>query len=93
MSAVRNRLPPNHPLRPALDGPYVNTRTQVMPSDACSDEGLVYRAYNYRHQVTHRRSNPFLYRVGSEPPVSFILDPRVVPLCWFSVKWREGAIR
>ena len=38
--------------------------------------GLVYRAYNYRHQVTHRQANPYVFRVGDLPEVSFELDPR-----------------
>lgn len=73
---VLNSLDQQHPVRTALAALYVNPRNDPMPSDPYSPEGMLYRAYNYRHQVTHRRANPFLYRVGSAPPVSFILDPR-----------------
>jgi hypothetical protein len=38
--------------------------------------GYVFRMYLYRHNVTHRRANPLLLRVGSLPDVSLLLDPR-----------------
>ena len=75
-SLVLKKLDQQHPVRTALAALYVNPRKAPMPSDPYSAEGMLYRAYNYRHQVTHRRANPFLYRVGSTPPASFILDPR-----------------
>jgi hypothetical protein len=67
-------------VRAALATLYVNPRKgkAPMPSDPYSPEGMLYRAYNYRHQVTHRRGIPFLYRAGSTPRASFILDPRAL---------------
>jgi hypothetical protein len=59
-----------------LQGLYATTRGKPLPADPYSDEGYIFRAYNYRHQVTHRRRFPLLFRMGSAPPVSFILDPR-----------------
>lgn len=63
----------------ALSDLYANPRKSPMPADPYSPDGLVYRAYNYRHQVTHRGMNPFINRVGSSPEVSFVLDPRENP--------------
>lgn len=76
---VLRKLDQRHPVRARLVALHANPRTAPMPADPYSPKGLVYRAYNYRHQVTHRRANPFLYRVGSTPPASFILDPRSHP--------------
>jgi hypothetical protein len=47
-----------------------------MPSDPYSEEACIYRAYNYRNHVTHRRNSPVLLRVGSGPPICCVLDPR-----------------
>ena len=71
--------PTTDPLDRALRELYVNPKRSPLPSDPYSDDGYLYRAYNYRHHVTHRRMNPWLFRMGSVPPVSFILDPRVHP--------------
>ena len=73
---VLKRLGPQHTVRTAFAALHANPRRDPMPSDPYAPKGMVYRAYNYRHQVTHRRANPFLYRFGSTPPASFILDPR-----------------
>ncbi len=50
----------------------------TMPSEPYSSEGLKYRAYNYRHQVTHRGLNPFIYKDPLNPSVKVCLkiDPR-----------------
>ena len=77
--AVLGKLNLSHPVRGRLAALYANPRKSPMPPDPYCPEGLIYRAYNYRHQVTHRRANPFLYRVGSTPKASFILDPRASP--------------
>ena len=74
--SVVQQLLPTGPARPKLDSLHMRTRGQPLPSDPYSDEGYVFRILNYRHQVTHRRRNPFLFRVGSSPPVSLFLDPR-----------------
>lgn len=79
VGGVLRALGEGHPVRKRLASLYASPRKTPVPADPYSPEGLVYRAYNYRHQVTHRRANPFLYRVGSTPPASFILDPRTLP--------------
>jgi hypothetical protein len=76
-----------------LEGPlrdlYVSLRRAPFPANPYNDEGLVWRAYNYRHQVTHRGANPFLFHLrlgdagvssassaGQEnPSAHFLLDP------------------
>jgi hypothetical protein len=55
---------------------FVRTRRAPVPEDPYTDDGLLFRAYNYRHQVTHRGANPFLFQIGSLPRDSFYLDPR-----------------
>ena len=75
VTTVANRLPPNDALVPALRGLYVKTRGQPLPGDPYSPDGYLFRLYNYRHQVTHRRRNPFHFRLSSPSP-SFALDPR-----------------
>jgi len=68
-----------NPIKAKLELLYANPSRAPMPTDPYSDEGYLYRAYNYRHQVTHRRAVPWLFRVGSGPMASFILDPRDPP--------------
>lgn len=76
VSSVIEALPAADPIAKELSALYVRTRGAAVPSDPYSEDGLLFRAYNYRHQVTHRGANPFLFRVGSSPPASFHLDPR-----------------
>jgi hypothetical protein len=76
---VLGRLGAESAVGRALAEIYANPRREPLPADPYSPQGLLYRAYNYRHQVTHRRGNPFVYRVGSEPPVTLELDPRQHP--------------
>jgi hypothetical protein len=53
-----------------------NTHQAAPASDPCSGDGLMYRIWNYRHQVTHRRANPLAFkaelidtvRIGSAAP-------------------------
>jgi hypothetical protein len=54
IKSVANKLDPADPMIPALRALYVNTRGASVPIDPYSDEGLLFRLYNYRHQVTHR---------------------------------------
>lgn len=76
VSKVAQKLPATDPLADELLSMYVRTREQGTPSDPYSDEGLLFRAYNYRHQVTpHRRRNPFNFRL-STPRAYFLIDPR-----------------
>jgi hypothetical protein len=67
------------PLESDIQTLYARIRHMPLPTDPYSDEGYTFRAYNYRHQVTHRRRFPLLFRLGSTPPASFILDPRQEP--------------
>lgn len=57
---------------------YVNLKENpTMPAKPYSHYGLVYRAYNYRHQVTHRGLYPFIYQPNTtRVSVSLELDPR-----------------
>ncbi len=75
ITAVAKKLPPNDPLASALLGLHVKPRGQPLPPDSYSPDGYLFRLYNYRHQVTHRRRNPFHFQLGSTSP-SFALDPR-----------------
>jgi hypothetical protein len=52
------------PLRVALEALYANTRRRPVPSDPYSEEGIIFRIWNYRNQVTHRRRQPFQFNVG-----------------------------
>lgn len=74
--AIVDRLPPTDQLKSALSSLYVQTRRRPVPNDPYGDDGLLFRAYNYRHQVTHRYRNPFNFRLGASPSASFSLDPR-----------------
>ena len=76
VSSVIKALPSADPIAKGLCALYMNTRKAPVPPNPYSEDGLIFRAYNYRNQVTHRGTNPFLFRVGSSPPASFHLDPR-----------------
>jgi hypothetical protein len=59
VSRVIQALPQGDGFRAALAALYANTkRGRRVPSDLYSDEGVIYRIWNYRHQVTHRRRQP-----------------------------------
>jgi len=71
-SAVIEALPQADALRAALAALYANTRRgRPVPRDPYSDEGLIYRIWNYRHQVTHRRRQPFQFNVGIGTAIDF----------------------
>lgn len=76
VTSVMKKLLAGDPVANGLKALYVRTRAAAVPPDPYTDDALLFRAYNYRHQVTHRGANPFLFRVGSSPPASFQLDPR-----------------
>lgn len=78
--SVVAKLPQSDPLRGTLSDLHTNVRKHPFPLSPYTDEAYVYRALNYRHQVTHRRRNPFLFRVGSVPSASLMLDPRDISL-------------
>jgi hypothetical protein len=74
--AVAQQLPTTDPIQSVMISLHARTRRQPLPPDPYNDEGYVFRILNYRHQVTHRRRHPLLFRAGSSPPVSLFLDPR-----------------
>jgi hypothetical protein len=55
----------------ALEALYADTRQEKPPSDPYSDDGVMYRIWNYRHQVTHRRAQPFHFIVGVGTAIDF----------------------
>jgi hypothetical protein len=60
-------LPPGDALGDAISGLYANTRPgRPVPVDPYSDDGVLYRIWNYRHQVTHRRRQPFQLNIVIE---------------------------
>jgi len=75
ISKVAQKLPDADPLKAELVTMYVQTKRRATPSDPYSDQGLLFRAYNYRHQVTHRSRNPFNFFL-STPRAYFLIDPR-----------------
>jgi hypothetical protein len=52
------------PLQPPIAALYANTRSQAVPPDPYAGDGLMFRVWNYRHQVTHRERNPFHLKIG-----------------------------
>jgi hypothetical protein len=75
VTKVIRALPAGGPLTLALEALHVIPRKQPLPSDPYNPQGQLFRLYNYRHQVTHRRRNPFHFRLNSTSPF-FVLDPR-----------------
>lgn len=81
VTSISKKLASSDRIKPILDTLYRNSR-ESFPADPYNDEAYIYRIYNYRHQVTHRRRNPlyiFTY-LGSHrtnlPDTSLMLDPR-----------------
>jgi len=78
--SVAEHLPPNDQLVPKLQALYSNTRGQPLPPDPYSDDGYMFRTYNYRNQVAHRGRNPWNFNIGKgavEPTsITLQLDPR-----------------
>lgn len=72
VSRVIQKLPQGDGLRAALAALYANTRRgRSVPIDLYSDEGIIYRIWNYRHQVTHRRRQPFQFNVEIGTAIDF----------------------
>jgi hypothetical protein len=71
MPTVKQEIPSGDPLRAALDDLYVAVRRNPSPDDPYSDDGYLFRIWNYRHQVTHRRRQPFLFNVGVGTAIDF----------------------
>lgn len=61
------QLPTSDPILPLFRRLYANPRKDPIPADLCSEAGHIWRLWNYRHQVSHRGRNPFLFQVGSGP--------------------------
>ena len=81
--AVCKTLGASDPISVALGRLYVNPRGKPMPADPYGDEGTIFRIYNHRGQVTHRRRNPTTFTLtlgaGDNKAVPhFTLDPRDV---------------
>ncbi len=74
--SVVEALPAADPIAPILTRLYANPKKDPIPADPYSDAGYVWRLWNYRHQVSHRGRNPFLFREGELPSVSLMIDPR-----------------
>lgn len=78
---------PSHHSIAALEG----SRCRLNPY---SDDGYIFRILNYRHQVTHRARNPFLFKVGGGSAAGLtrsahlFLDPRD-PDRGESVQWAQ----
>jgi hypothetical protein len=69
-------LPPGDVVGSKLNALYQSPK-QPFPSDPYNEEGYIYRLYNYRHQVTHRGTNPFLMQLGAGlRRATLYLDPR-----------------
>jgi len=74
---VFKKLPPSNPIKAKLKALYAKTRKNPLPNDPYSDEGYIFRIYNYRNQVTHRSTNAFLISIGPRRrSVHLFLDPR-----------------
>ena len=68
---------PSDPLLLSLKGLTADTRKTVLPADPNSEEGLIYRAINYRNEIVHRNTNPFHFVLSAGSKVAFFwLDPR-----------------
>ena len=80
VTKVSELLPAGDPIKAKLVAMYKNTRKDTFPLDPYSDEGYIYRIYNYRHQVAHRAINPFLFSIGPDfeknRSANIYLDPR-----------------
>ena len=79
---IARQLPQGDQLRAEVRSLYKNPRKKSIPPDPYSDEGYLYRVYNYRHQVTHRHRNPLHFQlpppvgVKGSAGVSLWIDPR-----------------
>ena len=80
VSRVENKLSDEDPIKPFLSSLYPNPNKRPLPENPYSDEGYIYRLYNYRNHVTHRRRNPFFISVNLNSPNTsretlLMLDP------------------
>ena len=73
---VCDLVPQGSALCVALGGLCQRVRGAPVPADPYGEEGLLFRAFVYRHSVTHSHFSPFVFRVGSAPTTSLLIDPR-----------------
>lgn len=64
ISRLASWLDASDPLVSHANALYWNTREDPPDPDAYDGDGLMYRIWNYRHQVTHRRANPFFMKLS-----------------------------
>jgi hypothetical protein len=60
---LKGWLQPGDALIAPVTSLHVNTQKVPFPADPYSDDGVMWRIWNYRHQVTHRQRNPFNLKV------------------------------
>lgn len=73
---VSAKLPEGDAVKSNLEGLYERTRGLPVPKDPYDETGYIFRILNYRHQVTHRRRNPFNFTVPTRE-TRLMLDPRM----------------
>jgi hypothetical protein len=71
--SIGRNLPIGDAIRAMLLCSYAYPKREPMPIDPYSDAGMIWRLWNYRHQVSHRGRNPFAFSMTS---ASLFLDPR-----------------
>jgi hypothetical protein len=81
ISKVKKLLADDDSLKTILNKVYQRTTNKPVPIDAYSEDGYFFRLWNYRHQVTHRRRNPFFILVNLQDPnrmrtACLMIDPR-----------------
>lgn len=77
MGGVCALLPADDGLRKALGPLCQKTWDTPVPNDPYSEDGLIFRAFLYRHSVTHRHVSPFVFRIARpESTVHLLIDPR-----------------
>jgi hypothetical protein len=55
----------------------VSTAGKAVPADPYSEEGYIFRIFNYRHQVAQRGTDAFAFATGSkDPEAALVVDPR-----------------
>ena len=60
ISRIPGWLPAGDPLVAPTEALWADVSKPPSASDPYTGDGLMYRIWNYRHHVTHRRANPFV---------------------------------
>jgi len=60
----------------ALGGLCQQVKGKDVPADRYGESGLIFRAFVYRHLVSHSHMSRLVLRVGAGPPASLLIDPR-----------------